>query len=371
MIPGIVGKSIRRVSINCILLATFIFFAIACFLGANQRLFRNYFHGPTPTTITAITKLPDADAVDAYWVRTDINGDAARLGSLRYNTKDSTTYYTPVRTAAGFLLLDANTPNPSGPFEGDIDTYSSFEERSVLPRLPEDIRTRLLPVILRHSSVAGKAFVILIFSGFVAFCALSTLAFGTLCFFFPRLHPASRVLKRFGKPEEIAVAVDAELRAGASKTSKFHLTQSWLLHQGIFGLYLFYLGDVTWVYKRRFTQCAYFIPVYTHTYVVISDRYGKQKTISLRSHHVDELLAAIHRAVPWAFIGFNRDLKRLWNRDRRNFLMGVHNRKATFLQKIKNGEPAKGYAPPEETVRIIRRNPSPQDTPAPENAPAT
>src|SRR6185369_15642927 len=95
--------------------------------------------------------------------------------------------------------------------EVDLRPLSNFDELHVLPQLPPQVIANLRPITAYQSKTRLNASALLIIDGSLLAFSLWQIAAAALCVFNPTAHPVCKALKRFGKPEEIAVAVNAEM----------------------------------------------------------------------------------------------------------------------------------------------------------------
>jgi hypothetical protein len=161
----------------------------------------------------------------------------------------------------------------------------------------------------------------------------------------PAKHPVCNVLRRFGPPEEIAVGIDAEYKAGTQQTGNVQLTQSWLMRKRGFGLDLVYLGDVVWAYKKEVKHRTNGVPTGTTYSSVVCDKHGKSLDLGMKKAQTEQLLMNIHKAVPWVVLGYDKTFATMWSKNRAALLQSVEARKEAYIAAATKAE-TQATAPP-------------------------
>ena len=143
----------------------------------------------------------------------------------------------------------------------------------------------------------------------------------------PESHPFLEKVRGlgFGKVE----AVDEDLDR-AQEFLGLCLGRSWLLKRGFFKLELEALADAVWAYSRV-SHSEYLF----YSQPVVRFRSGKSLsgTKTNASKKVELFLSQFSQTVPWAIMGENDDLSKLWKKDKENFIAQVDQRRKALESK--------------------------------------
>lgn len=132
-------------------------------------------------------------------------------------------------------------------------------------------------------------------------------------------HPLIKSLAAFGPVDQIVAKVEAEIKDPDLQTSTFILTKSWILG----GMNIAFMPEIVWAHLKTLTQN---FVVKNHS-VIIYKRNGQFFETQGKENECHAVLEAISKKVPWAIVGYNTDLKKLWNSDKNSFIQQVDKRK--------------------------------------------
>jgi len=334
MIPGFVGQQIRRTNRN-LLIANLILIAIVaaitlCCAGYLIECVK----GPFPTTLNDLAQLKSPDAAPHKFITFPI--DQNRVDPAYYQitggSNHQNDYYHFLHLDDGRFIV-ANTHSESVPdtFTGSISDTGGDIQNQVLPGIADRVQGSIANFSLDTDSYRFGMYVLLV-------CGIPALAlaFWNIAKFIkrtrdPLTHPTAKELAKIGPPEEIAVAVDAEIQAGAQRVKKVLLTTSWLAYLRLYAADLVYLGDVAWAYKQETKHKQYGITVNKTYATILHDVRGRKLTIPLSQKQVESVIAELGARVPWAYVGFDQRLKTAWEKQRPQFLATVEQRKQQCL----------------------------------------
>ncbi|SRR5712692_22355 len=142
-------------------------------------------------------------------------------------------------------------------------------------------------------------------------------------------HWLIRHLARYGDPHELAAMIDQELSlptkyVGAGNVT---LTPSWTLIPNSFGLKIIPNASVVWAYKKVTRTKAYaLITIRTDHAAVIHSRLGDRAEVGGEESPINNLLGEIAMRAPWAFLGYQKALEDLWNKNQKAFIAAVDQR---------------------------------------------
>jgi hypothetical protein len=348
MIPGVVGTQIGRANRNLLLVNIGLLIVIGLIGYACSGLLYNFFKGPQEINISQVPKMGDPDSIARYWVRARI--DKGRFEKRYYEiggNKRSTSYYFVLDLPEGGLVIESGTSQPGDFIEGTLSHLTSEARDKAIPGLNRiSLQPAILPVMISNTGVRYGSWVFMVTCIPLALLAVWNISKAISRMGDPAKHPVCNVLRRFGPPEEIAVGIDAEYKAGAQATGNVQLTQSWLMRKRGFGLDLLYLGDVVWAYKKETKHRTNGVPTGTTYSSMIYDKNGKLLDLGLKKDQTEQLLQNIRKAVPWVVLGYDKQLANMWSKNRAAMLQSVEARKEAYLAAAAKAE---GAAAPVQT----------------------
>ena len=148
----------------------------------------------------------------------------------------------------------------------------------------------------------------------------------------PERHPIGRALARFGKPTEIAAAIDAEIKEdGRVPVGRATLTRSWFLRPSTFGMDVIHASELVWIYKKVTKHSTNGIPTGTTFTTVIHTRYGGAVEVAGNERLTECLLQELHQRAPWVLAGFDQQLAGFWKSDPGGVVAAVDDRRRQVL----------------------------------------
>lgn len=182
-----------------------------------------------------------------------------------------------------------------------------------------------LPVILhvtpfnRTDGYTGLAILglVLLIGGSMIFVALRRMTN-------PKTHPIVKQMAAFGPFERAVASLEQELQdeRHPQKFGKIVLTRSWLIHHTFWSTTVFPLQNVVWIYpKTKMERRTIGKDKKIGFSLVICEKDKIQQEIVCRDETVrQELLQAIIQKNLPILVGYDEQLQRLWNSDRKAFL---------------------------------------------------
>jgi hypothetical protein len=343
MITGVVAKQISRTNRN-LLITNLVLLAILVGIAAlSMNVLRNFFAGPLPMTMEEVAAIQDPSSVARYWVHVKLEPQQLDQEIIEHESggrNSTTTYYHFYHLKNGLVIISASSTISASEFDAVIGGQDSEITNEVLPKT--DLEGPFLPVTLHIEDFRIGVFIgAPIWLAFLGM-ALWNLSKARARMSDPLKHPVAVALARFGPPEEIAVAVDAEMQTSANTTGNVVTTTSWLMRPTMFFTDLIFLGDVVWAYMKQTKHKSYGVTTNTTYATVICDRHGGQLEVPMKMAQVQQLLVDIRRAVPWAIIGFDQKLTAQWSKKSRpQFLQMIDQRKQQY-----EAQQAAGPTPP-------------------------
>src|SRR5262245_32910593 len=229
------------------------------------------------------------------------------------------------------LLVRVHPGRRQGPFEGELQPLNQVvREKFLAVLIAQDPRYKgvFFPMLLDATGYRGNCLlgigtlvVLLILAGWNVRKYLARQGD-------PSQHPLIASIRRYGDPAELVPRIDHEA-AGSPQTFKsVRLLSTWLLVARFFGCDVLLLGEIAWVYKKVTRHYTYFIPTGKTFSLVIRDSRGRSiETLrGAKESLVNDLISAISQRVPGAVFGYDKELKRIWDKDRAGFLAAVRER---------------------------------------------
>jgi hypothetical protein len=132
--------------------------------------------------------------------------------------------------------------------------------------------------------------------------------------------------------------VNEDLSFDSSKLSNSIRTgKRYALQQKRYKLDLLDMQDIAWFYKKVVNKKIYYvIPAGTSHSVQVNTLSGQSQEWAFggKSNLSDQFLAQLVQAAPWAVVGYDAQIKKMWDKGRKNFLAQVLARKQEHTQPI-------------------------------------
>jgi hypothetical protein len=328
-----VGQTIARASRGRIIRALLGIALIAAALIAGQRYIYNFFAGPFPADIDALSAVSGPGELSRYYL--SVEGDEVYKTGFYLEKKTDgvvtgrSNYYA---LALGDRLLLVETPatSPRTSFTGYLEQPRSDVQREVIADIESrdpSLRGAFLPMQLTDGDFKGLGWGLLLVIPALLGWMLWTLISALIWAGAPTLHPIARALGRFGDVRQAIGSIDAELATNHQRVGDLRLTPTWLIHQTRATLQVTRHEDIVWIYKKTITHRSYGVVTGRFHAAVICDRHGGEIAIQLKDEAlVSQMLAAVASRAPWAIMGYQAEIERAWRRSRAAVVAGVDQR---------------------------------------------
>lgn len=148
-------------------------------------------------------------------------------------------------------------------------------------------------------------------------------------------HPICKRLARFGTVRQLIQQIEAAILINPlEEIGGVKLSSPWLFKPSAFGLTCFYVPDLVWVYEKVTTHSVNFIPVGQSSEALLYDRYGFATTMQARKKKVELLMMNITQQSPWIVAGYSKDLAKMWNSRKSEFIAAVDERRKEFAKAV-------------------------------------
>ena len=227
------------------------------------------------------------------------------------------------------LLIVKSAKNPGAKMMGILDAMPYELEMKLFPDGTDpELKARFYPLLLdtdyrEPAEVAG--FWTLVVEGFCGFFAWR----GWRQLSGRAEHPALKRARGWGELSTVSAQVELECQNAVKLRKKsWLLTDNYLVQNSMLRLDVFRLEDLVWAYpklvRRRF---AGVIGIGMHHVAVMEFRDGHAE-VNGKKKVVQQLLEMAGTRAPWAMIGYDAELEKLWKTSRSDVVAEVTGRKS-------------------------------------------
>jgi hypothetical protein len=341
MYADFIAKHIARSNRNLLLVNAAILVVIAGTIGMNWRYAANFVRRDQPTTAAQLGAITDASALRQYFVR--VTGEKSAATGMREvevhtnhgveTSRNVTAEFLYLRVGGKLLVVRA-APAQVGslqfsgalqPLRADVQARLVDEVIAIQPAL----KGMILPVMLDTTGYRTAGWWMLAIGGPLGLLAIWNLFRWTQRNGNAGLHPIGKALQHYGEPQSVSEAIENEVRASDRiSLGPLTLTQSWLFGQWAFGLRIFKVDDIVWVFKKVTKHYHAFIPTGKTYSMIVHTRAGKRVEISAKEKPIDATLEQIRTRAPWIINGFDARLAKVWQKEKQEVINAADQRKA-------------------------------------------
>jgi hypothetical protein len=143
----------------------------------------------------------------------------------------------------------------------------------------------------------------------------------------PGWHPIYRTLSKFGDPDAVARHVDEELRAVDSvlTVGRLTMTPHWLLQADLFDLRIAHVPELVWFYSVGSSTLST-----ENGSIILHNKRMESFEITGQLGAINEAIQTLHRHAPWAFCGFDEQLRTQWRKDPRSLIKAVRTKRESI-----------------------------------------
>lgn len=326
---------IRRSNRNLLMIGLVVLALLIGVEALSARYFINFFTGPSDISAESLLELEDPESLQSYYV--NVEGDESSDTGFQYVTEDESgntvsidNSYIRLEIEDHDLLVKLSGEAPSRlpeAFTGALMPVPSDVQAEVINSLERrNSRINFLPYMLDATDFKSPGYLGLAIAAVILAFALWAITRALRHGADITRHPIMRSLERFGDPKTVAQQIDMEVQT-AQKVGNVQLTRHWLLNAGNASLDATRIEDVVWIYKKVTQHRTNGIPTGKTYQALVWDRYGKCITFNGQEKVVNETLDAIARQSPWAFMGYDDQLEKAWNKDRQSVIGAVDQRR--------------------------------------------
>lgn len=145
--------------------------------------------------------------------------------------------------------------------------------------------------------------------------------------------PAVSALAAYGNVDQLCMEIDSERKLQNIRYGDLQVTQSWIMRQGFFSVWLCPMDDLAWVYKKVTKHSVYFIPTGRTFAVIIYTGHRRRMEVNMPEPLANQLITGLVTRAPWAIYGFSPATDKAWRKDTQSFLRTVAERKSRLAQE--------------------------------------
>ena len=300
----------------------------------NLRYLTNFFSGPRSADRSELLALTNPDAVEHNWVA--VTGDQNFDTGMQMVSKSSKTGTETVESNYRALLLDKRLLLIKTPESADVKDYtgalvaipSEIQSQVVdYVETDQDVKGAFLPYMLDADDFRTNGYIGLGVGGLTLLASLFLLTTGI-----QRgnsgSHPVFKRLARHGDTAVVSSEIESEMLVPRWSSKNVHITQNWLVQANSADFNAMKLNELSWMYKQVTQRRVNGIPAGKTFAAHIFDHYGhKIEVVAKNEDEAHTILESIHNAAPWAFIGYNEELNKAWQKDRAAVITAVEQRR--------------------------------------------
>jgi hypothetical protein len=342
-----IGKQVHRVNRNYLLATLLLLIVPAVAASLSYRWAYNVLAGPFPIRASELEQVQGPDGMLQNYFRVQEDLPALDTGARAGTQKAGMTKkWLLLPVGQRLLLVEAPIGQEGTEHVGYLAPIRADADKDLINQLSArapGLKDTLLPYKL--NGVYGYRGQFLALACLVAPVFLGALwVFGLFLVraFVPSRHPVLRALVPYGDPEEVRQQIDADFEGATLRIGRLQLTRDWLLGVKLWGLDVARVEDVVWAYKLVVRGEGASISA------IICTRQGANFGIQGKDKDVGAMLKVIAECVPWALVGYDPGLEKLWNSGPQQVAAIVEERRRRFQAAAPENGPDPEGSPPGE-----------------------
>jgi hypothetical protein len=333
-----ISRQIRRTNRNLFLFGTVVLAILGLLLAAGWRDTYNFVFGPFPIQSSELVKIVNPDAPKHFFLK--VEGEESFTTGMREvdaNNRDK------IRAEVVALVVDKRLLLVKTP----LDTQQ-VQFTGTLTAIPAQVATGVVhDWDVKHPDMKGAFLPFMLDAtgfrkGDNLWAAAAAAGFGLLGLVMvgiplrrqlqPDNHPLLMHLAKYGGLQDVRMRIDSEIRGegGGEKFGAMQITTNWLIHAAAYKTNVMATRDVVWAYPKVTKHYHNGIPTGKTYSAIIRDSKGQSLEISGKKDSVPKLLESLQRRMPWAVIGFSKELEALWLKEKPKFFQLVEQRRASL-----------------------------------------
>jgi hypothetical protein len=352
MQKNIVMGAIRAANLRNFVIGIVLLALVAGGMLIAKRYLVSLFSGPQTISSNDLVDLTDAEELSNYWV-TVTGREAIDTGGEEYVSSTGqadrvTARYVMLIFKDHFMLVKvpASVPIDNLPdtFTGAIVPIPPSTEQEIARPLrrdleDQDIDGELLPFMMDASDFTSDGKIGLVIAAVTGLIAVFLLARGLMHTVSPKSHPYYTRLKRFGDPETVMHTISSEVASDGQNIGGSLITPNWLVHPKSSSFSAVPFKDVAWAYMKVIQRRVNGVPAGKTYQACVWDRHGKQLNITASQENVQRILSKVALQAPWALLGHDPNIDKMWHKKRAEILSAVDQRREQILQSQGEGNP--------------------------------
>lgn len=333
---------ILRTNRNFLLANLLLLAVLGGVLFFSYRYISNLIQGPVNVSQDYLLGLADPDSVSRYHVTVTADEviptgvvhvtTRTRNGIKQSETTDAAYYV--LRLGDKLLVTKRAELDDNGEHKtltGSLETLTSDETKEIIDdfaRQQPDVKERFLPYKLDATPFAhGGNYAMLSALLLAGALGLFNIVRWILRISNERNHPIMQQLAKLGDLNQMVADVNASIPADAK--DKMITSARWIAGLTEFGVDLKRTQDVVWAHVTRTQHKTYGVNTGKTFAITVYDRFGKSSQVSFgrKEDKASEFMTQLKTAVPWAIVGHNDEVAKLWGKDRTQLINLVDQRR--------------------------------------------
>ena len=331
-----ISRQIRRTNRNQLVLGIVLLGILGLCLGAAWRDTYNFILGPFPVQSSELVSISNPDAPKRFFVK--VEGEESFTTGMR--EVDSSNHDKILAEIVAVVVdkrlllvktpldkqevrftgtLTAIPPQVSNGVVHEWDTKHPDQKGVFLPFMLDATGFRKGDNLWAAGGAAALGILGLVMIGIPLRRQLQ-----------PDNHPLLIQLAKYGGLQDVRMRIDSEIRseAGGEKFGAMQITTNWLINAAAYKTNVMATRDIVWAYPKVTKHYHNGIPTGKTYSAIIRDSKGQSLEINGKKDSVPKLLESLQRRMPWAVIGYSKELEALWQKEKPKFFQLVEQRRA-------------------------------------------
>jgi Family of unknown function (DUF6709) len=352
-----ISREVRRTNRNLFLVNAFIVLGLASVVALQWKYCANFAMGTAPISNQELSRITSPEQRFRTFVRVqaeevfysgvhDVEREIDKYSRKVVSEKAKANYLVVIVNQRP-MVVKASLSSGGKEFKGQIVMLPSDVRSAILEDARETDASSvpaLMPIMLdaveyRHEGYWGLAVGLPLLG-----LAVWNLNKWWLRTRNPRTHPLNALIRRCGDPLNVTNEINNEVRSGSTKFGSVLVSANWIIHRAFFTTTAMKFEHVVWSYPKITKHYTYFVPTGKSFAAIVCGRFGNSFEASMKEKKCTEFLALIAERTPFAVAGFSNELKSLWQKNAKQFVALVDQRRkeATMPPAPKIAEQAVG-----------------------------
>ncbi len=331
-----ISQQIKRTNRNLFLIGAVILACLGVCLTATWRDTYNFIFGPFPVQSSELVSISNPDAPKRFFVK--VEGEESFTTGMREVDSNN---HDKIRAEVVALVVDKRLLLVKTPLDKQEVQFTG-----TLTAIPTRVASDVVhDWDVKHPDMKGAFLPFMLDAtgfrkGDNLWVAAAAAGFGLLGLVMvgiplrrqlqPDNHPLLIQLAKYGGLQDVRMRIYTEIRSegGGEKLGPMQITTNWLINAAACKTNVMATRDMVWAYPKVTKHYHNGIPTGKTYSAIIRDSKGQSLEISGKKDSVPKLLESLQRRMPWAVIGYSKELEALWLKEKPKFFQLVEQRRA-------------------------------------------